>query len=209
MNYALYVVTDPELGNGLSHSQIPELACKGGADVIQLRDKDADDVEFARYAREMKRICDRYGTTFIVNDRLDIAIAVEADGAHLGQDDMTIEEARSKVPEGFILGCSAQTLEEALKAERDGADYIGFTVFGTPTKTDAEGHGLEALALVKEKVSIPVVAIGGIKKHNAEEVIAAGADGIAVVTAVISQEDVSGAASELREIAVRALKARR
>lgn len=198
----LYVVTDDGLSNGLSHTQITELCCIGGTDIIQLRDKNADDGTFLRYAREMKRICDRYGTTFIVNDRFDIALEVEADGAHLGQSDMCIAEARSRSPEGFILGCSVGSVEEALRAEADGADYVALSpVFDTLSKSDADpGHGLEMLAQIKSAVKVPVYAIGGINKENAGSVVDAGADAICVISAVVSQKDPAEAAGALREI---------
>ena len=204
--YWLYVVTDPDLSNGLSHSQVAELACRGGADVIQLRDKNADDAEFSRYAREVKRICDRYGAIFIVNDRLEIALECEADGAHLGQSDMPISEARGKVPDGFILGCSVGSPEEAVKAERDGADYVALSpVFDTASKADADpGHGLAVLTEIRRAVKIPVLAIGGINKDNAASVVKAGAEGLAVISAVVSQPDVEKAARELREMIIRA-----
>lgn len=209
--YWLYVVTDPDLANGLSHSQQAELACRGGADVIQLRDKNADDAEFSRYAREMKRICDRYGSTFIVNDRLDIALECEADGAHLGQSDLPIAEARKRVPKWFILGCSVGSPEEAVKAERDGADYVALSpVFDSASKLDAgPGHSLAVLSEIRKAVKIPVLAIGGINKDNAASVIEAGAVGCAVISAVVSQPDVEKAARELREIIIKASKVRR
>ena len=209
--YWLYVVTDANLSNGLSHSQIAELSCKGGADVIQLRDKEIDDAEFLRYAREIKRICDRYGAMFIVNDRFDLALQCEADGAHLGQSDYPIAEARKRAPEGFILGCSVGSPEEAIKAEKDGADYVALSpVFDTKSKSDADpGHGLETLREIKKAVSIPVLAIGGINKENAASVVEAGAEGLAVISAVVSQPDVERAARELREIIIRASEARR
>ncbi len=209
--YELYVVTDAGLSNGLSHSQICELACKGGADVIQLRDKDMDDAEFSRYARECKRICDKYGSIFIVNDRFDIALACEADGAHLGQSDYPIAEARRRAPEGFILGCSVGSPEEAIKAERDGASYVALSpVFDSSSKDDAgPGHGLRILSEIRKAVKIPVLAIGGINKDNAASVVEAGAEGLAVISAVVSQPDVEKAARELREIIVRASSGRR
>ena len=208
--YSLYVVTDANLSNGLSHTQIAELSCKGGADVIQLRDKDIDDAEFLRYAREIKRICDRYGSLFIVNDRFDIALECEADGAHLGQSDLPIAEARKRAPKGFILGCSVGSSEEAVKAEKDGADYVALSpVFDTKSKSDADpGHGLKVLSEIRKAVSIPVLAIGGINKDNAESVVKAGAEGLAVISAVVSQPDVEKAARELREIIIRASSAR-
>ncbi len=198
----LYVVTDEGLSNGLSHTQITELCCKGGTDIVQLRDKDADDATFLRYAKEMKRICDKYGATFIVNDRFDIALGSEADGAHLGQSDMSISEARARSPEGFILGCSVGNVEEALKAEADGADYVALSpVFDTMSKADADpGHGLEMLSMIRSAVRIPVYAIGGINKDNARSVVDAGADAICVISAVVSQKDPAEAAESLKKI---------
>ena len=211
MMYSLYVVTDENLSNGLSHSQIAELACRGGADVIQLRDKDIDDAGFLRYAMEIRRICDKYGSMFIVNDRFDIALECGADGAHLGQSDLPIAEARKRSPEGFVLGCSVGSPEEALKAERDGADYVALSpVFDTSSKSDADpGHGLTVLSEIRKAVKIPVLAIGGINRDNAESVVKAGADGLAVISAVVSQNDVERAARELREIILRASSGRR
>lgn len=198
----LYVVTDEGLSNGLSHTQITELSCEGGADIIQLRDKDADDVTFLRYAMECKRVCDRYGRTFIVNDRLDIALASEADGAHLGQSDMSISDARRVAPADFILGCSVGNVEEAMRAESDGADYVALSpVFDTLSKRDADpGHGLDMLTRIKNSVSIPVYAIGGINEGNARAVADAGADAICVISAVVSQKEPSKAARALKDI---------
>ncbi|MDD7424233.1 MAG: thiamine phosphate synthase [Candidatus Methanomethylophilaceae archaeon] len=198
----LYVVTDEGLSNGLSHTQIAELSCKGGTDIVQLRDKIADDATFARYAREVKRVCDRYGAWFIVNDRFDIALETEATGAHLGQSDMSIADARARAPEGFVLGCSVGSVEEALKAEADGADYVALSpVFDTKSKSDADpGHGLEMLSAIKSAVKIPVYAIGGINKDNAGSVVDAGADAICVISAVVSQKDPAEAAASLKRI---------
>lgn len=198
----LYVVTDEGLSKGLSHTQITELCCQGGTDIVQLRDKTADDQTFLRYARECKRICERCGSTFIVNDRLEIALECEADGAHLGQSDMSISDARELAPEGFILGCSVGDVEEALKAEADGADYVALSpVFDTLSKADADpGHGLDMLSKIKDAVKVPVYAIGGINLANARSVVDAGADAICVISAVVSQEDPAEAARALKDI---------
>jgi thiamine-phosphate pyrophosphorylase len=199
---SLYVVTDEGLSNGLSHTQIAEICCRGGADIIQLRDKETDDVTFLRYAREIRRICEKFGTTFIVNDRFDIALECCSDGVHLGQSDMGIGDARSKSPAGFILGCSVGNVEEAMKAERDGADYVALSpVFDTKSKADATpGHGLEMLSRIKSAVNIPVYAIGGINMENAKSVVEAGADGICVISAVVSQDDPRSATESLKRI---------
>ncbi|MGA9139193.1 MAG: thiamine phosphate synthase [Methanocella sp.] len=202
MRYGLYVITDEKLSKGLTHPQIARLAIAGGADVIQLRDKTCDCTYFGRCAAEIKDIAKEAGVPFIVNDRLDIALQTGADGVHLGQGDMPLKFARRVAPKGFVIGISAGTLREALEAEHDGADYIGLgPVFSTTSKDDAGAVcGLELLKEALSRVSIPIVAIGGIGTHNAADVIAAGADGIAVISAVVSQDDVAGAARALKII---------
>ncbi|OPY30347.1 MAG: Thiamine-phosphate synthase [Methanocella sp. PtaU1.Bin125] len=200
--YGLYVITDEQLSKGLTHPEIARRAIAGGADVIQLRDKTCDCAYLRRCAAEIRDITKNAGVTFIVNDRLDIALQASADGVHLGQEDTPLKFARRVAPPGFIIGVSAGTLDEALAAERDGADYIGLgPVFPTASKCDAGAAcGMGLLREVKARVSIPVVAIGGIGPQNAAEVIAAGADGIAVISAVVSQDDIAGAARALKQI---------
>jgi thiamine-phosphate pyrophosphorylase len=202
MRYGLYVITDEKLSKGLTHPQIARQAIEGGADVIQLRDKTSDCHYLGRCATEIRNIAKEADVPFIVNDRLDIALQTRADGVHLGQDDTPLKFARRIVPKGFIIGVSAGTLDEARKAERNGADYIGLgPVFPTTSKRDAGAVcGLDLLREVKSRISIPVVAIGGIGMHNAAEVIAAGADGIAVISAVVSQDDIAGSARALKRI---------
>lgn len=198
----LYIVTDEELSIGLSHTQIAELCCLGGADIIQLRDKHVDDFTFMRYAKEVKRVCERHGVTFIVNDRMSIAMECEADGVHLGQSDMDIAEARWMAPDGFIIGCSVSNVEEARRAERDGADYVALSpVFDTTSKPDADrGYGLGMLSKIRKSVDIPVYAIGGINRDNARDVVDSGADAICVISAVVSQADIVAASRELKDI---------
>jgi thiamine-phosphate pyrophosphorylase len=200
--YGLYVVTDERLSRGLTHVEIARRAIAGGADVIQLRDKACDCTYLRGCASEIRGIARDAGVPFIVNDRLDVALESGADGVHLGQEDMPLKFARRVAPKNFIIGVSASTLQEALDAERDGADYIGLgPVFPTTSKDDArEACGLDLLREVKCRVSIPVVAIGGISAGNAADVIAAGADGIAVISAVVSQDDVTAAARNLKVI---------
>ena len=199
--YDLYVITDEELSLGLSHSEIAELACRGGADVIQLRDKKMSKEEMLKAAMEIRRITSLYDVLFFVNDHPDIAIASEADGVHLGQSDMNVMEA-VKLNENMLVGISVGSLKEALDAEKGGADYIGFgPVFSTSSKHDAgNAVGLELLKKIRSSVKIPIVAIGGMAKHNIKDVITSGADGIAVISAVVSQEDVKKATEELKEI---------
>jgi thiamine-phosphate pyrophosphorylase len=202
MDYGLYVVTDEKLSRGLTHPEIARRAIAGGADVIQLRDKACDCAYLYRCAEEMRDIARETGVPLIVNDRLDVALQAGADGVHLGQGDMPLKFARRVAPKGFVIGISAGTLKEALDAGRDGADYIGLgPIFPTQSKNDAgKACGLDLLREVKSRVSVPVVAIGGIGAGNAGAVIAAGADGIAVISAVVSQDDVTQAARGLKEI---------
>ncbi|MFA5346750.1 MAG: thiamine phosphate synthase [Methanoregula sp.] len=200
MNLDLYVITDEEVSGNLSHAEIAQRAIAGGADVIQLRDKACGCKELLWIGRVIREITRKTGTLFIVNDRLDVALACCADGVHLGQDDMDVCVARQIAPPGFILGVSVGTLEEAVRAERDGADYVAVSpLFPTTSKNDAgPGFGLKVLREIRQNVSIPVIAIGGINGDNVNDVIAAGADGIAVISAVVGSPDIMKAAKELR-----------
>lgn len=200
--YGLYVVTDEGLSRGLDHTQIAREALAGGADVIQLRDKSLGGRRLLEHARTIRRLTKRAGRLFIVNDRLDIALLAGADGVHLGQEDLPLAEARSISPRGFLIGVTVHNLREARAAERGGADYLGLSpIFATGSKSDAgEACGLEMVRRVGRAVSIPVVAIGGIGPANARDVLEAGADGLAVISAVVSQPDVAEAARRLREL---------
>ena len=207
--YSLYVVTDPDLSLGRSPVEVAALAYEGGADVVQLRDKHADGGQLLQWAKEIRKIADTNGKLFIVNDRLDIAILSKADGVHLGQSDIPVSDARKLVPPDFIIGVSVRSVEEALEAERNGADYLGLTVFETRTKADADpAAGLGLLNEMHLSANIPVVAIGGMSKDNAASVVKAGADGVAFVSAVVSKKDISLASKELKAI-ITASKARR
>ncbi|MDY0294072.1 MAG: thiamine phosphate synthase [Candidatus Methanomethylophilaceae archaeon] len=198
--FELYVVTDDTMSRGLSHARVAEEALKGGADAVQLRMKGSSREEMTAQALEIAALTGGYGAFFIVNDDLEVALASGADGVHIGQGDMSLEEARARAGESFIIGVSVSCLEEALEAEEDGADYIGFgPVFETSSKPDAGAPlGLDALQEVCSAVSIPVVAIGGISADNMRQVIAAGADGIAVISAVVAAGDIARAARDLR-----------
>lgn len=200
--YDLYVITDESLSQGLTHVEIARRAIAGGADVIQLRDKRMSGEELIECAIEIRALTKKAGVLFIVNDRLEIAIASKADGVHLGQDDLPARLARPLAPPGFIIGVSAGTLEDAMRAEQDGADYIGLgPICHTGSKKDAGPVcGFDLIAEVKKHVSIPIIAIGGIGPDNAKEAIAAGSDGLAVISAVVSQDDVAGAARRLKNI---------
>ena len=200
MKFDLYVITDQEVAGGLSHEEIARQAIAGGADVIQLRDKACGPRELLRIGRSIRKITRRTGILFIVNDRLDVALACDADGVHLGQDDMGAGEARQIAPPRFIIGISVGTLDEAVRAEQEGADYIAVSpVFTTTSKNDAgPGHGLELLKKIRQIITIPVVAIGGINPGNINDVIEAGADGVAVISAVVGDPDITAAARDLK-----------
>jgi len=202
LNHALHVLTDEQLSRGRTTVDVVRAALAGGATVIQLRDKTASTRRLLELGRVLRALTREAGATFIVNDRADVALAVDADGVHVGQDDLPAREARRIVGANRVLGVSASSVAEALQAERDGADYIGAgTVFATVSKPDAGAPiGLEGLAQIARAVAIPVVAIGGVNAANAAECVAAGAAGVAVISAVVSADDVAAAARELREI---------
>lgn len=202
MIYDLYIITDENMGLQRTHAEIAELAIAGGADVIQLRDKSCSSRELTEIARTLRVITRRTSTLFIVNDRLDVAIVSGADGVHIGQGDMRCDVARQIAPPGFIIGVSVSNLNEALQAERDGADYVALSpTFSTGSKQDAgPGRGLTILREICRHVSVPVIAIGGIHKGNVSEVIAAGADGVAVISAVVRSADITAAARDLKNL---------
>lgn len=202
MNLDLYVITDEALSGGRSHAVIAQRAVAGGAGTIQLRDKTCSLRDLLQAGKEIRAITRHAGATFIVNDRLDVALACGADGVHLGQGDLLCGTARQLSPPGLIIGVSVGSVEEALDAERNGADYVALSpIFPTGSKSDAgPGHGLSLLKEIRSAVGIPVIAIGGIGPGNAGRVIDAGADGIAVISAVVSQPDITAAARHLAGI---------
>ena len=198
MKYNLYVITDEAIAGGLTHEEIARRAIFGGADVIQLRDKTCGCRECPDRPGSSHDY-DETGTLFIVNDRLDVALACGADGVHLGQDDIRVDVARQIAPPGFIIGVSVGTVDEAVRAEEEGADYIAISpVFSTASKDDAgPGRGLDVVREIRRSVSVPVIAIGGINLDNVREVIRAGADGVAVISAVVGSRDIIATAREL------------
>lgn len=204
---SLYLVTDRGLSLGRSTVDIVRAALAGGVTCVQLREKHCATREFVVEARAVRELLAGTGVPLIINDRIDVALAVGADGVHLGQTDMLIADARRLTGPDMLIGISAECVEDALRAEAEGADYVGISpVFATPTKTDtAPALGLEGVAAIRAAVSLPLVGIGGIGPDNAAEVIRAGCDGIAVVSAIVSAPDPKEAASRLRTI-IRAAK---
>jgi thiamine-phosphate pyrophosphorylase len=192
MEFKLYVITDERYHPGRNMLDVIEEALRGGADVVQLRDKHASKREIYQKAVELRELTARYGKLFIVNDHPDIALAVDADGVHLGQDDLPIAAAR-RIMGDRIIGISTHSLEQAKRAEAEGADYIGVgPVFATQTKEGATPVTVELVRQVAETIQIPYVAIGGIKLHNVDQVLEAGARRICAVSEIVGSEDVKG-----------------
>ncbi|WP_336785287.1 thiamine phosphate synthase [Paenibacillus sp. MMO-177] len=192
-NFRLYAITGEQFHPGRDMLEVMEEAIKGGVDIIQLRDKDGSPAEVLRKAKALRELTRKYGVTFIVNDYIDIALEVDADGVHLGQNDVSLTEARQRVGDK-IIGISTHAIEEALLAEEQGADYIGVgPVFPTKTKVDVVDPVTVAyVRQVAEQVRIPFVAIGGIKLSNVDEVLAAGATRICAVSEIVGSSDVAG-----------------
>ncbi|MDP4127769.1 MAG: thiamine phosphate synthase, partial [Bacillota bacterium] len=188
VDYSLYLVTDRNALGGRDLIRSVEQAIKGGVTLVQLREKSLSTRNFLELAGRIKEITDHYQIPLIINDRLDIALAIDADGLHIGQDDLPMIKAKELFP-NKIIGVSASTLEEALLAQQQGADYVGVgAIFTTPTKTDAAEVGLDQLEHIKKSVAIPVVAIGGISEANLHQVMCKGIDGIAVVSAILAKD---------------------
>lgn len=201
MAYDLYVVTDEAIGRGRTHTELARLAAAGGADVIQLRDKRLPGRDLLSAAVAIREITRDAGALFIVNDRLDVALAAGADGVHLGASDLPVGAARRIAPPGFVIGASVGSVAAAVRAAATGADYVALSpTFATGSKDDAgPGCGLATLSAVRAAVSLPLVAIGGITAANVADVIAAGADGVAVISAVVGEDNVTAAARNLRD----------
>lgn len=200
LDVSLYLVTDRDLIKNRSMEEAIEEAIQGGASIVQLREKDCSSLDFYNVAIEVKKVTDKYNVPLIINDRIDIALAVDAAGVHLGQGDLPCKKAREIMPKGKIIGVSAHNLEEALKAQKYGADYLGCgAVFSTSTKKDVTNLEISELAKIKKNVNLPMVAIGGINENNIEKLYGTGIDGVAVVSAIIGKEDIKGAAEILKE----------
>lgn len=197
----LYAVTDRHWLNGETlYSQV-EKALEGGVTFVQLREKNLDEEHFLEEAKEIRELCKRYHVPFVINDNVDITLAADADGVHVGQSDMEAGDVRAKLGPDKIIGVSARTVEQAVLAEKRGADYLGVgAVFHTDTKADASDVSYETLKAICEAVHIPVIAIGGISRENVLELSGTGICGIAVVSAVFAQKDIRHAAEELRAL---------
>jgi thiamine-phosphate pyrophosphorylase len=197
-DFTLYLVTDRRwLGEKTLWDAVEE-AIDGGATLVQLREKKISSKKYYELAQRVKEVTDRHGIPLIINDRIDIALAIDADGVHLGPEDLPVPIARSLLGDGKIIGSSAASVAEALLFQARGADYLGVgAVFPTVTKRGTEKVGLDNLREIKAAVHIPVVAIGGIKAENAQPVMETGVDGVAVVSAIMDQEDIREAARRL------------
>lgn len=198
----LYAVTDSMWLNGRTLPEVVREALEGGVTFMQIREKELPYEEFLALAGEVKKVTDAYHVPYVVNDEIDIAKAIDADGVHIGQSDRALTEARQILGPDKIIGVSTQTVEQAVEAEKNGADYLGVgSVFTTSTKLDADAVPPDTLRAICEAVSIPVVAIGGINKYNILELKGLGIDGVAVVSAIFAAKDIKGATGKLRQLA--------
>lgn len=196
---SLYAVTDRTHLNGMSLTEAVEQAIQGGVTCVQLREKNISFEEYVSRAVEIREVCHKYGVPLIINDDYKVALASSADGVHVGIEDTEVSEIRKSVGKNFIIGATAKTVEQAQKAQADGADYLGVgAVFPSPTKTDAIRITPEKLTEICNSVSIPVVAIGGISLENLHKIKDCGQSGIAVVSALFAQEDIKLSAELLK-----------
>jgi len=201
IDYTLYLVTDKELMVADSIEVCVEQAILGGCTVVQLREKTASSHEFYKTALRVREVTNRLGVPLIINDRIDIALAVDADGIHIGQEDFPYDVARRIVGQNKVVGVSASNLTEAFTAADMGADYLGIgAMFATGTKTDAALTSMDELRQIREKVNIPIVVIGGINKDTVPLFSGIGIDGIAVVSAIVAYQDATSAAQELKAL---------
>jgi len=200
VDYSLYLITDRNFLNGRSLKTVVEESILGGVTIVQVREKDISTREFHRIALEVKEVTDYYKVPLIINDRIDIAQAINADGVHLGQDDMPLKIARKILGNDKIIGISTGTLDEALEAQRDDADYLGIgAIFYTGSKKDIDTPiGIEYLNHIYKNINIPAVAIGGINEANFKEILDTGVDGISVISAILGKNDIKSAAKALK-----------
>jgi len=201
INYSIYLVTDSELMSAETLPQAVEQAVKGGCTLIQLREKELSSLDFYQTALKVKAVTSGYRIPLIINDRVDIALAVDAEGVHIGQSDLPAKTVRSMIGNDKIMGVSVSCLAEAEQAEKDGADYLGVgAMFATGTKTDAVLVSMDTLKDIRRKITLPIVVIGGINKNTIPLFAGVGIDGIAVVSAIISERDITAAARNLKSL---------
>lgn len=200
IDYSVYLVTDTGMCSRENLIAVCEKAIDGGATVIQLREKDISSKDFYAEAVALKKLCDRREVPLLINDRADIALAVDADGIHIGNGDIPLEAARQILGDDKIIGYSAGSVSEAIYAEKNGADYLGVgAVFPTSTKDDAENIGIDMLCKVRKAVNIPIVGIGGINGDNIDLLYGTGIDGVAVVSCIMASDDPKAAAAILKK----------
>lgn len=199
IDYSVYLVTDRDLMSTETIEEAITQAIAGGTTLIQLREKECSSLDFYNTAVKVKAICDKNNIPLLINDRLDIAMAVDAAGVHVGQSDLPASVVRRIIGEDKIIGVSAGTLENAVKAEKDGADYIGVgAMYATGTKKDAKPTSIETLKKIRANVNIPIVVIGGINKERVKDFEGTGIDGLAIVSAIIAQKNIKKAANDIR-----------
>jgi len=199
----LYAITDRRWTQTQTLFEQVDLALKGGVTCIQLREKNLDEKTFLEEAKEIKKLCRKYNVPFIINDNVKIAIQCRADGIHLGQDDMNIKDVKKLVGNDTIIGISAHTLEQAIKAEREGADYLGVgAVFSTSTKNNTHKVSYNTLKEICNSVNIPVVAIGGINKKNIKQLAGTNIAGVAVISAIFATTDIEKECKDIKRIII-------
>ncbi|MBQ1392615.1 MAG: thiamine phosphate synthase [Lachnospiraceae bacterium] len=201
IDYSLYLCTERSY---LQHTTLPdavEQAILGGCTMVQLREKDCSTRAFYNLAKELKMVTDQYQVPLLINDRVDIALAVDAAGVHLGQSDLPVAQARRILGAEKIIGATAKTVEQAIQAQKEGASYLGVgAIYPSPTKKDAKGITQEELCTIRQSVDIPIVAIGGITAERLKEVKSCGVDGVAVISAILDTQDIRKAAENLKNI---------
>lgn len=203
----LYAVTDRHWLSGRKLSDVVKESLEGGVTFVQLREKELDEETFLKEAKELKELCRQYNVPFVINDNVELAKKIDADGVHVGQSDMEAGDVRAMLGPDKIIGVSAQTVEQAILAEKRGADYLGVgAVFKTGSKADADDVPFETLKAICDAVSIPVIAIGGITLENVKELSGSGICGIAVISAIYAAADIKKAAEDLKAETIRALK---
>lgn len=204
----LYAVTDRHWLEGRTLKEVVKESLDGGVTFVQLREKTLEDEKFLEEARELKELCKKYNVPFVINDNVDIAIAMDADGVHVGQSDMEAGDVRAKLGPDKIIGVSAENVEQAVLAEKRGADYLGVgAVFPTGSKDDAADVSYETLKAICEAVSIPVIAIGGINEGNVSKLAGSGIVGVAVISAIYAAKDIKKATEDLKSETLRTVEA--